>query len=461
MRGGISGVYASLIFLVSATRLGEAFLFSGSRFTSAWHQPQQHDLPASPHTKAAAVTNIFSRVVPRTTTSSQHVVPAGASTEQQLPSFPGVDGVEVEVEEGAAQPPPPKTDSTRRGTALDGTPLAFRLPTTEDLHKLQMGSLVAQRGLAVALVALDGTGQETKAPGEAVVDAPLAGAVVEAMEGVGGSSVATRVCLLRHRREDGVSEAVEHALLDETINQFLNDGARISQVSLARRCGSCLTPDRTLSVDVRGKYGCSASIGHAFDELELQTPPRCDKNNDQHILRRSFGLCHFQQQHMPTHDFVHTSVIRTDSLTLCVSNHNAINHLHIHIDSLPSATSLRICSFQLRVEADDSPESVAFYARHGFIRSTGCSPLSEAEAGAKAEGRVLLAGDRGAALSAIKAMMVSPVEGEGECPNAVGAVVMNLMARLLHDAGNLEGAVDAYLKALEVREHTMARSGMV
>lgn len=57
---------------------------------------------------------------------------------------------------------------------------------------------------------------------------------------------------------------------------------------------------------------------------------------------------------------------------------------------------------------------------------------------------MLLAGDRDAALSAIKETMVS---GEGEGP---GAVVMNLMARLLHDAGNLAGAVDAYLKALEV-----------
>lgn len=93
-----------------------------------------------------------------------------------------------------------------------------------------MGNWVARKGLAVALVALDGTGQETKAAGEAIVGAPLAGAAVEAVEGVGGSSVATRVCLLRHQRQDGVSEAVEHALIDETINQFLNDGARISQV---------------------------------------------------------------------------------------------------------------------------------------------------------------------------------------------------------------------------------------
>lgn len=60
---------------------------------------------------------------------------------------------------------------------------------------------------------------------------------------------------------------------------------------------------------------------------------------------------------------------------------------------------------------------------------------------------MLLAGDRGAALSAIKELMVSG-EREGAAP---GAVVMNLMARLLHDAGNLEGAVNAYLKALEVR----------
>lgn len=57
---------------------------------------------------------------------------------------------------------------------------------------------------------------------------------------------------------------------------------------------------------------------------------------------------------------------------------------------------------------------------------------------------MLLAGDRGAALSAIKDMVKT---GEGP-----GAVVMNLMARLLHDAGNLQEAVNAYLKALEVYE---------
>lgn len=61
---------------------------------------------------------------------------------------------------------------------------------------------------------------------------------------------------------------------------------------------------------------------------------------------------------------------------------------------------------------------------------------------------MLLAGDRGTALSAIKERMVAPVEGGGG--GAVGAVVMNLTARLLHDAGNLAGAADAYLKALEV-----------
>eukprot|EP00903_Cladosiphon_okamuranus_P012524 g11727.t1 len=326
MRKGCYGVWVSLIVLVSATRLGEAFLLVGSRsrFTPSWQQrPQQHDPASLPDTGPAAInTAALPPIASRTTISPLSAVPADASTEQQLPSFPRLGNAEAEEVQGeaggAAQPPPAKKDSTRRGTSADGTPLAFRPPTTEDLHKLGMSSWVARRGLAVALVALDGAGQETKGAGEIIFGAPLAGAVVEAMDGVGGSSVATRVCLLRHRREDGVSEAVDHALLDETINKFLNDGARINQ---------------------------------------------------------------------------------------------------------------------LRVEAEDSLQSIDFYARHGFI------PFTE-ELQSPSEGRVLLAGDRGAALSAIKDMMES-----GECP---GAVVMNLMARLLHDAGNLDGAVNAYLKALEM-----------
>lgn len=125
---------------------------------------------------------------------------------------------------------PALKEQLRIGVAADGTPLAFRPPSTQDLHKLQLGDWVARRGLALALVALgieDGAEDGT----DATVGAPLAGAVVEENEG-SGSSVATRVCLLSHRRLDGVSEAVEHALLDETINQFLNDGSRISQVRL-------------------------------------------------------------------------------------------------------------------------------------------------------------------------------------------------------------------------------------
>lgn len=242
MRNGLTRADLALLFLAGATRLGEAFLFAGSRVTSTphHHHHHQHDPHAPPNTKAAAAavtTTVLSPARPRTTIAALRVTPSDASTEQQPRSSPvplAVDeeGGSSEGQEGAAQPPPLPKDSTRRGTAIDGTALAFRPPSTEDLHKLSMGNWVAQRGLAVALVALDGTGQETKAAtGEAIVGAPLAGAVVESMDGVGGSSVATRVCLLRHRREDGVSEAVEHALLDETINQFLNDGARISQVT--------------------------------------------------------------------------------------------------------------------------------------------------------------------------------------------------------------------------------------
>lgn len=104
--------------------------------------------------------------------------------------------------------------------------------------------------------------------------------------------------------------------------------------------------------------------------------------------------------------------------------------------SLRQRTSL-VFDFQLRVEADDSPQSKEFYARHGFVSATKAS----------ADGCLLLAGDRNAALTAIQELFR---EGEGEDVGGVGAVVMNLMARLLHDAGNLQGAVDAYLKALEV-----------
>lgn len=106
---------------------------------------------------------------------------------------------------------------------------------------------------------------------------------------------------------------------------------------------------------------------------------------------------------------------------------------------MPTYVAVLFIPLQLRVEADDSPQSVKFYARHGFISATEASP----------EGRLLLTGDRNAALTAIQESLR---EGEREGQSGVGAVTMNLMARLLHDVGNLQGAVDAYLKALEVCE---------
>ncbi|CAN0267269.1 unnamed protein product [Ectocarpus sp. 12 AP-2014] len=315
----LAGVDVALFFLAGAARSGEAFLFAGLRVPST--PRQQHDPSPSSNTQqqhAASGRLLPTTSRPPSTASTLRATPADDATGQKILEYPGMaddqeDGAPEGRQEGAAQPPPIPKDTTRRAVALDGTALAFRPPTTQDFHKLGMGDWVAQKGLAVALVALDATEQ---AAGEPVIGAPLAGAVVEAMGG--GSSVATQVCLLRHRREDGVAEAVEHALLDEMINRFLNDGARISQ---------------------------------------------------------------------------------------------------------------------LRVEVDDSPQSVDFYSRHGFIRSVE----------AASEGRVLLAGDRVAALGAIQASLTG-----GDEQGTVGAVVMNLMARLLHDAGNLQGAVDAYLKALEL-----------
>lgn len=90
---------------------------------------------------------------------------------------------------------------------------------------------------------------------------------------------------------------------------------------------------------------------------------------------------------------------------------------------------------QLNVEVEDSPAAIEFYSGHGFVHSsTSSMPLQE--------GRLLLSGERDAALQAIEGSLA---KGLG-----VSAVMMNLLGRLRHDAGNLQGAVDAYLKALEV-----------
>lgn len=88
---------------------------------------------------------------------------------------------------------------------------------------------------------------------------------------------------------------------------------------------------------------------------------------------------------------------------------------------------------QLRVEIDDGSKA-DFYARHGFVRFESNEKV--------APGRVLLSGERDAALCAVRGLLEQ---------EAGGAVVMNLLARLLHDAGDLQGAVDAYLKAVQAR----------
>lgn len=63
---------------------------------------------------------------------------------------------------------------------------------------------------------------------------------------------------------------------------------------------------------------------------------------------------------------------------------------------------------------------------------------------------MLLSGDRDAALKAIKELVSVSGSSSGEGTGVGSAVVMNLIARLLHDTGNLQGAVDAYLMALKV-----------
>lgn len=87
------------------------------------------------------------------------------------------------------------------------------------------------------------------------------------------------------------------------------------------------------------------------------------------------------------------------------------------------------------MELDGSRKSLDFYSRHGFVR-----PSPEGTPSSKGEVAVL-SGDREAGLRAMRALTQ-----EGA---SIGAVGMNLMGRLLHDVGDLQGAVDAYLKALE------------
>lgn len=129
---------------------------------------------------------------------------------------------EVDCKKEATGPTP----RLRKCLARDGTSIVMRSPSPQDLLALGMGSWFGQKEFILALVALQ---QGEANDGElATLGSPRACAVVE---GHGGSSVATRVCILRHRRLVGVSEEVEHALLHETITQFLNTGSRISQVT--------------------------------------------------------------------------------------------------------------------------------------------------------------------------------------------------------------------------------------
>lgn len=220
------GRAVALAVLLACTKVGQSFLLTGPRTASASRQRRcQHEHVASSDMPGTC----RPLMKPLTITS---MTAADASTQQQqqqqLPLAAEFNVEEGDSSEGlgdATSKPAAPENLSRTGVALDGTHLAFRRPSTQDLHKLDMGEWVARRSVSLALVALDGDGATDER--DAVGNAPLAGSVVEAM---GGSSVATMVCLLRHRRMTGASEAVEHALLDETITQFLNEGSRLSQV---------------------------------------------------------------------------------------------------------------------------------------------------------------------------------------------------------------------------------------
>lgn len=252
MRHVLSGALGALVFFSSSTTLGKSFILTAQRANSprsdasSQHQhgvlhnnlnpfsatgPSRHVLcKDSSTTRRPLLTNKAS------TMTIAHMSAADYSTQLQGKKLLSTESDPVEGEEGnnnptAVAPEAPSVfkNESRRGLADDGTGLLFRAPSSQELHQLQMGDWVARKGLVLALVSLG----DKEEHGDAKVGSPLGGAVIEAMDGVGGFSVATQVCLLHHTsNKDGVavSEAVEHALLDEAINQFLNDGSRISQV---------------------------------------------------------------------------------------------------------------------------------------------------------------------------------------------------------------------------------------
>lgn len=257
-RGGLLLTRVELaltILFCAVAKQGECFLFAGSSITRSYSQTcrssgqhQQYSRVDHDHAQSDAAPAINSNryhLRPPHTFHSRHGHPLGLlhmstadslAQEQQLPTVGAVDTDNGEVE-GM-----PSTSATARathqamvrtGVATDGTALVFRIPSTQELHQLQMGKWVGRKSIFSALVALrrDNISVETESEMEPrATGPPLACALVEAMDGVGGSSVATRVCLLRHTKGDGVLESVEHALLDEAITQFLNGGSRISQV---------------------------------------------------------------------------------------------------------------------------------------------------------------------------------------------------------------------------------------
>lgn len=282
---------AVTILLFGDIPLGESFLFASRSFSRfqlrrSWHGPtsplSQHQLVEVHNLMRRTSFNSNSRVSRPRRMATADASPRQEQREQQLSTVGAVDnsdgvegivvaGTDVEgVDIEATQQPRPKSPwMVRTGVASDGTALVFCPPSTQHMHQLQMSNCVARKEVSSLIVALrrveeeeqgepssrspkenaESTAEPAERPEPKATGEPLAGVVIEAMDGLGGSSAATRVCLLRHTRKDGVSEDVEHALLDEAITQFLNGGSRISQV---RSIGTSATTLQRLPVSAVG-----------------------------------------------------------------------------------------------------------------------------------------------------------------------------------------------------------------
>ncbi|CAM9536165.1 unnamed protein product [Phaeothamnion confervicola] len=105
----------------------------------------------------------------------------------------------------------------------------------------------------------------------------------------------------------------------------------------------------------------------------------------------------------------------------------------------------RISQLRAEPDANNARLSAAFFAKHGLVPPIGAGASVTTDGGSGGDGGALplLRGDLGAALSVVSAALAvsSPTPPRD-------ATLLNIQARLLHDAGQFDAAVGSYLAAV-------------